>query len=97
MLAHLTLEIASIVYFDFTENGQIYDVIFDAVGKNSSPTNRAKNSNHAYPVMLQSDHYISFFVSRFDISVRLGNLFQRIASIYDWSYLPRLSKLFEED
>lgn len=31
------------------------------------------------------------------IPVSLGNLLQRIASIYDRFYLSRLHKLFEED
>ncbi len=47
--------------------------------------------------MLQSDDYISIFVSFVDIPVSLGNLFQRIASINDRFYLSRLNKLFEEN
>jgi len=47
--------------------------------------------------MFHSYDYISLFVPFFDIPVRLGHLFQRIASIYGRFYLPRLNKLFEED
>ena len=47
--------------------------------------------------MLHSDDDISLFVSCFDIPVRLGHLFQRIASIDDRFYLPRLDQLCEED
>ncbi len=47
--------------------------------------------------MFHSDDYISLFVSFFDIPVSLGSLFQRIASIYDRFYLPRLNQLCEED
>ena len=46
--------------------------------------------------MRHSYYYISFFASCFDIPVSLGSLFQRIASINDRFYLPRLSKFFEE-
>ena len=42
--------------------------------------------------MFQSYDYMSLFVSFFDIPVSLGNLFQRIASIYDRFYLSRLDK-----
>ncbi len=34
-------------------------------------------------IMFHSDDYISLFMSFFDIPVRLGNLIQRIASVYD--------------
>ena len=47
--------------------------------------------------MFHSDDDISLFVPFFDIPVSLDNLFQRIASIYDRFYLPRLNKLFEEN
>jgi len=50
-----------------------------------------------FVIMLHSYDYISLFVSCFDIPVGLGNLFQRIASIYDRFYLSRLNKLFDED
>ena len=46
---------------------------------------------------LYSYDHVSLFVSCFDIAVRLGSLFQRLASIYDRLYLSRLSKLFEEN
>ena len=49
-----------------------------------------------FAIMLHSYDDISLFVSFFDIPVSLGNLFQRIASIYDRFYLPRLNKLYEE-
>jgi hypothetical protein len=49
-----------------------------------------------FVVGCQSYNYISLFVSFIDIPVSLDNLFQRIASIYDRFYLPRLNKLFEE-
>ena len=42
--------------------------------------------------MFQSDDNISFFVSFFDIPVRLGHLFQRIASIYDSVEIRHLSR-----
>ena len=47
--------------------------------------------------MLHSYDYISLFVPFFDISVGLGSPFQRIGSIDDRFYLPRLNKLFEEN
>ena len=50
-----------------------------------------------FAIMFHSDDYISFFVSCFDIPVRLGSLFQRKSSIYDCFYLPRLNKLFDEN
>jgi len=49
-----------------------------------------------FVILFQSYDYISLFVSCFDIPVSLGNLFQRIASIDDRFYFPRLNKLFEE-
>jgi hypothetical protein len=50
-----------------------------------------------FVIMFHSDDYISLFAPCFDIPVCLGNLFQRIASIYDRFYLSRLNKLFDED
>jgi len=50
-----------------------------------------------FVIMFHSYDYIPLFVPFFDISVSLDNLFQRIASIYDRFYLPRLNKLFEEN
>jgi len=50
-----------------------------------------------FVIISQSYYYISLFVSFFGIPVSLGNLFQRIASIYDRFYLSRLNKLLEED
>ena len=47
--------------------------------------------------MVHRDDYISLFVPFFNITVSLGSLFQRIASIYDRFYLPCLNKLFEEN
>ena len=50
-----------------------------------------------FVVMRHSYDYISRLLPCFDIAVRLGNLFQRIASIYDRFNLSRLNKLFEEN
>jgi len=47
--------------------------------------------------MFHRNHYISLFMPFVDIPVRLGHLFQRIASINDWFYLSRLYQLFEKD
>ncbi len=47
--------------------------------------------------MLHSYDYIPLFMPFFNITESLGSQFQRIAPIYDWLYLPRLKKLFEED
>ena len=47
--------------------------------------------------LFHCDDYLSSGVSRFDVTVRLGNLLQRIASINDRSNLPRLDELFEKD
>ena len=47
--------------------------------------------------MLHSDDDISLFVPFFDIPVRLGHLFQRIASIDDRFYLSCLNQLCEEE
>ena len=48
-------------------------------------------------IMFHSDDNIFLFMSLFDIPVSLGDLFQRIASINDRFYLPRLNQLCEED
>jgi hypothetical protein len=40
--------------------------------------------------MFYTDDDIALFVPLLDIAVSLGSLFQRIASIYDRFYLPRL-------
>ena len=58
---------------------------------------RRYHHSFSFDFSLHSYDYISLFVSFFDIAVRLGSLFQRIASIYDRLYLSRLSKLFEEN
>ena len=42
-----------------------------------------------------SDDYVSLFVPFVDIPVSLGNLFQRIASIYNRFYLSRFNNLLE--
>ena len=42
------------------------------------------------------DDDISLFVPFVDISMRLDNLFQRIASIYDRFYFSLFNKLFED-
>jgi len=47
--------------------------------------------------MLDSDDYTSLLAPFLDISVSLGSLLQRIASINDRSCLPRPNKLFEEN
>ena len=46
-------------------------------------------------VMFHSNDYIALFVPFIDIPVSLDNLFQRIASVNDRFYLPRLSEFFE--
>jgi hypothetical protein len=48
-------------------------------------------------IMFHSDDDISLFVALLDIPVRIGHLFQRIASIYDRFYLPSLNQFCEED
>ena len=58
---------------------------------------RSNEPNYEHLIMFHSDDDISLFVSFFDIPVSLGNLFQRIASIYDRSYLSCLNNLFDED
>ena len=47
--------------------------------------------------MFHRDDHISLFMPLLDIAVRLGDLFQRIASIYDRFYLPCFNQLCEED
>lgn len=47
--------------------------------------------------MLHCDDHISLFLSCFDIPVRVCKLLQRIASVYDRSYVARLNKFFEEN
>ena len=37
-----------------------------------------------FVIMSHSDNYITLLVSFFDIPVSLGNLFQRIAPVYNW-------------
>jgi hypothetical protein len=46
---------------------------------------------------LNSDDYISCFLSRVDVPVRFDSLFQRVASVYYGSYLSCFYELFEED
>ena len=46
-------------------------------------------------IMFHSNDYISLFVSFINIPVSLDNLFQRIASVNDRFYLPRLNEFFE--
>ncbi len=48
-------------------------------------------------ITFQSYYYISLFLSCFNIPVSLGNLFQRIAPVYDRFYLSRLNKFFEDN
>ena len=48
-----------------------------------------------FVMMFHSDDYISLFMSFIHIAMRLGSLFQRIASINDRFYLSRLDQLFE--
>ena len=89
---------------DFTKNGKPYDIIFDTVGKRSFSQCKGSLTDEGIylatvptPVMmLHSDDDIPLLVPFFDIPVSLGSLFQRIASIYDRFYLPRLNKFFEE-
>src|SRR6267143_2014532 len=48
-------------------------------------------------ILSHTNDYVSCFLSRVDISVRFGILFQRIASVYYGSYLSGFDELFEED
>ena len=50
-----------------------------------------------YRRLSNSDYYISLFVPLIDISVSLGSLFQRIASINHRSNRSRLTKLLEKN
>ena len=54
-------------------------------------------ASHGALIMFHSYNYIALFVSFVNIPVRLNNLFQRIASVYNRFYLSRLHKLFEEN
>jgi hypothetical protein len=56
-----------------------------------------RNALSGFVAMLHRDDYISLFVTCFDITVRLDDLFQRIASINDRFYLPRLNELCKKD
>ena len=47
-------------------------------------------------IMPHNYDYISYFLPCLDVPVSFGNLFQRIASIYYWSKLSCLNKLFEK-
>lgn len=44
----------------------------------------------SFVILLHSDDYIPLFLPSVYIAMGLGGLFQRIASINDWFYLPRL-------
>ena len=48
-------------------------------------------------MLCHRDDDIALFVSCVDVPVSLGNVFQRIASIDDRLYLPRLNQLCEEN
>ena len=48
-----------------------------------------------FVVMLHGYDHVSLFVPGFDVPVSLGSLFQRVASINDRLYLPRLNELSE--
>ena len=48
-------------------------------------------------LILHSYDYMSLLMPCFDIPVSLGDLFRRIVSIYDPSYIAGLNKLFEEE
>jgi hypothetical protein len=50
-----------------------------------------------FVVRYHSDDYISLFAPLVNISMSLYDLFQRISSIYDRSYLFCLNQLFEEN
>ncbi len=47
-----------------------------------------------FVVLLDRDDDIALFVSLLDIPVSLDNVFQRIASIYEWFYLSRFNQHF---
>ena len=65
-------------------------------GSNPARPYRSQSFLHPFPLDFTSHsyYYITLFVSCFDITVGLGSLFQRIASIYDRFYLSSLYKLF---
>lgn len=67
---------------------------FAVAGEYFIATQIFDTSQH-FIISLNSNHYddISLFVSFFDIPMRLGSLFQRIASINDRFYLARFNKL----
>src|SRR6267143_5877120 len=48
-------------------------------------------------ILSHTNDYVTCFLSRVDISVRFGSLFQRISSVYHGSYFSRLNELFEKD
>jgi hypothetical protein len=48
-----------------------------------------------FVAMFHGNAYISLLVSFVDIPMSLDNLFQRIRSIYNWSWLFLLNKVFE--
>ena len=49
-----------------------------------------------FATVCHSDDHIALFVSFVHVSVGLGHLFQRIASINDWLDPSRLNQIFEE-
>jgi hypothetical protein len=50
-----------------------------------------------FVIIFHSYDYVSLLAPRFDIPVSLGDLLQRVPSIYDRSYLSRLNKPSEEN
>ena len=48
-------------------------------------------------ILSHSNDYVSCFLSRVDVPVRFGSLFQRVASVYYGSYPSGFDELFEED
>src|SRR2546427_12728286 len=48
-------------------------------------------------ILSHTNDYVSCFLSRVDVPVSFGSLFQRIASVYYGSYLSGFDELFEED
>ena len=47
-------------------------------------------------ILSHTNDYVSCFLSRVDVPVRFGSLFQRIASVYYGSDFSRFNELFEE-
>ncbi len=47
--------------------------------------------------MIHGNDDVDLFVPLFHIAVSLGDLFQRVASVDDWFYLPHLDQLGEEN